>query len=225
MIPRRPEPELMLEPGQARAYAEADFAQPHEGFVDAFAEVFPEPVRGPVLDPGCGPGDVSLRFATRHPDCEVDGLDGAPAMLAAGDALRVGHPAAARVHLAEGCLPDARGPRAPYATIICNSLLHHLHDPGVLWQVIRRDGAPGARVFVMDLRRPDSEAEVQRLVAEHAADAPEVLRRDFEHSLHAAFTPEEVQGQLAAAGLEGFRVRVTSDRHMVIHGRLPERRG
>lgn len=225
MIPRRPEPELMDEPGQARAYAEADFAAPHEGFVDAFAEVFPQPVSGPVLDLGCGPGDVSLRFAARYPDCEVDGLDGAPAMLAAGDALKAGHPAASRVHLAEGCLPEARGPRAPYATIICNSLLHHLHDPAVLWDAIRRDGAPGARVFVMDLRRPASTQEAERLVAEHAADAPEVLRRDFEHSLHAAFTPEEVEAQLAGAGLADFRVRVTSDRHMVIHGRLPERTG
>ena len=222
MIPRQPEPELMLEPEQARAYAEADFAAPHEGFVDAFAEAFPAPVTGPVLDLGCGPGDISLRFAARYPNCEVDGLDGAPAMLAAGDALMAGHPAADRVHLSEGCLPEARGPRAPYATIISNSLLHHLHDPAVLWQAIRRDGAPGTTVFVMDLRRPDSTEAVQALVAQYAADDPPVLRHDFEHSLHAAFTPDEVRDQLAAAGLDRFTVRTTSDRHMIIHGHLPE---
>lgn len=222
MIPRRPEPELMLDPDQARAYAEADFAAPHEGFVDAFAEAFPGPVNGPVLDLGCGPGDVSLRFAARYPGCEVDGLDGAPAMLAAGDALMADHPAAPRVYLAEGCLPEARGPRAPYATIISNSLLHHLHDPTVLWAAICRDGAPGAAVFVMDLRRPDSAEAAKTLVAEYAANDPPVLRRDFEHSLHAAFTPEEVREQLAAAGLDGFTVRATSDRHMIIFGHLPE---
>ena len=222
MIPRRPEPELMLEPEQARAYAEADFATPHEGFVDAFAEAFPGRVTGPVLDLGCGPGDVSLRFAARYPDCEVDGLDGATAMLAAGEALMAGHPAAGRVHLGEGCLPADRGPRAPYATIISNSLLHHLHDPATLWQAIVRDGAPGAAVFVMDLRRPDSTDAVQALVAEYAADAPDVLRHDFEHSLHAAFTPDEVRDQLTAAGLAGFTVTVSSDRHMTIAGRLQE---
>ncbi|MGM0552541.1 MAG: class I SAM-dependent methyltransferase [Pseudomonadota bacterium] len=222
MIPRQPEPELMLEPEQARAYAEADFAAPHEGFVDAFAEAFPDPITGPVLDLGCGPGDVSLRFAARYPGCEVDGLDGAPAMLAAGEALMAGHPAAGRVHLREGCLPEARGPRAPYATLISNSLLHHLHDPAVLWEAIRRDGAPGAAVFIMDLRRPHSTEAVKALVAQYAANDPPVLRRDFEHSLQAAFTPDEVLGQLAAAGLDSFAIRVTSDRHMIIFGRLPE---
>jgi hypothetical protein len=56
--------------------------------------------------------------------------------------------------------PDASGSAAPYPTIISNSLLHHLHDPRVLWAVILRDGAPGADVFVMDLCRPESPERV-----------------------------------------------------------------
>lgn len=217
---RCPEPELMLDDDQARAYAEADFSEPHEHFVDLFAERFPGPVDGLVLDLGCGPGDVSLRFADRYPQCMVQGLDGAPAMLAAGAELCLRHPAGTRVTLLPGRLPEARGPGAPYATIISNSLLHHLHTPDVLWAAVLRDGAPGARVFVMDLCRPDSAEQVEALVARHAADASEVLRRDFRNSLFAAFTPEEVRGQLHAAGLGGFRVEQVSDRHLVAWGRL-----
>ncbi len=217
---RRPEPELMLGDEQARAYTEADFSEPHEHFVDLFAERFPEPVSGTVLDLGCGPGDVSLRFAARYPDCVVDGIDGSPAMLAAGAELRRRHPAGPRVRLASGLLPDASGPAVPYATIISNSLLHPLHDPRVLWSVIRRDGAPGTRVFVMDLCRPDSPEQAAALVAEYADGEPEVLRRDFEHSLHAAFTPEEVRDQLREAGLESLQVERVSDRHLLIWGYL-----
>ena len=217
---RRPEPELMLDDEQARADAEANFSEPHEHFVDLFAERFPGPVGGLVLDLGCGPGDVSLRFAARHPACMVHGIDGAPAMLAAGAELRRRHPAGPRVSLAQGLLPAAAGPGAPYDTIISNSLLHHLHDPRVLWDVILRDGAPGAAVFVMDLCRPESQEQVRTLVAQHAADAPEVLRRDFEYSLHAAFTPDEVRAQLDEAGLDRFRVEQVSDRHLVAWGRL-----
>ncbi len=217
---RCPEPELMLDEDQARAYAEADFSEPHEHFVDLFAQRFPEPVDGLVLDLGCGPGDVSLRFAARYPLCMVEGIDGAPAMLAAGQDLCRQHPAGPRVTLLPGRLPEARGPGAPYATIISNSLLHHLHAPDVLWTTILRDGAPGARVFVMDLCRPDSTEQVDALVAQHAADAADVLRRDFRNSLHAAFTPAEVRGQLRQAGLGGFDVEQVSDRHLVVWGRL-----
>jgi trans-aconitate methyltransferase len=217
---RRPEPELMLEEEQALAYAQADFSEPHEHFVDLFAERFPEPVNGLVLDLGCGPGDVSLRFAARYPACMVNGIDGSPAMLAAGAELRQRHPAGPRVALIQGLLPEASGPGVPYDTIISNSLLHHLPDPRVLWAVVIRDGAPGARVFVMDLCRPGSPEEVTALVDSHAAGQPEVLRRDFEHSLYAAFTPEEVRAQLREAGLGSFRVEQVSDRHLLAWGRL-----
>ncbi|MFO8153698.1 class I SAM-dependent methyltransferase [Thioalkalivibrio sp.] len=220
MMERRPEPELMLGEDQARAYAEADFSEPHEHFVDLFAERFPEPVSGTVLDLGCGPGDVSLRFAARYPACLVDGIDGSPAMLAAGAETRRRHPAGPRVRLGPGLLPAACGPAAPYDTIISNSLLHHLHDPRVLWAVILRDGAPGARVFVMDLCRPDTPERAAALVAAHAEGEPEVLRRDFERSLYAAFTPDEVRGQLREAGLDALRVEQVSDRHLLVWGRL-----
>lgn len=220
MMQRSPEPELMLDDDQARAYAEADFSEPHEHFVDLFAERFPGPVDGLVLDLGCGPGDVSLRFATRYPKCRVHGIDGAPAMLAVGVELCRRHPSGSRVTLLEGRLPEGRGPAVPYPTIISNSLLHHLHAPDVLWGAILRDGAPGAQVFVMDLCRPDSIQQVDSLVARYAADAPAVLHRDFRNSLCAAFTPEEVREQLRAAGLHGFRVEQVSDRHLVVWGRL-----
>jgi hypothetical protein len=72
----------------------------------------------------------------------------------------------------------------------------------------------------MDLCRPESPQQVDALVAAYAGDAPEVLRGDFENSLHAAFTVEEVRAQLDAAGLESFRVETVSDRHLVAWGRL-----
>ncbi|HEX6174620.1 MAG TPA: SAM-dependent methyltransferase, partial [Candidatus Binatia bacterium] len=60
---RIPEPELMDEDEQARAYALADFAEPHNHFVELFRECFPdEAITGHVLDLGCGPADVTLRF-------------------------------------------------------------------------------------------------------------------------------------------------------------------
>ena len=76
---RVPEPELMLGEEQARAYAEADFREPHDHFVHLLRQKLPElPAEGRALDLGCGPGDISRRFARAFADWNVDGLDGAP---------------------------------------------------------------------------------------------------------------------------------------------------
>ena len=37
---RIPEPELMDDPEQARAYASADFSEPHQAFVERFTQRF-----------------------------------------------------------------------------------------------------------------------------------------------------------------------------------------
>jgi hypothetical protein len=58
-------------------------------------------------------------------------------------------------------------------------------------------------------------------VALHAADAPPVLRRDYRHSLHAAFRVEEVEAQVAEAGLSSLRVAAVADRYLEVWGRLP----
>lgn len=216
------EPELMDDEAQARAYAEADFEEPNARFVALCREFVGSLPRGAaVLDLGCGPGDITLRIAAAHPEVEVHGLDGSAAMLAFGRAaLDADATLRARVTLIEGLVPDAALPRARYEAVVSNSLLHHLHDPGGLWRMIREHGAPGAPVLVMDLMRPPSAAAAQALVDEYAATEPEVLRRDFYNSLLAAFEPGEVRGQLEAAGLGHFSVEEASDRHLVVRGRI-----
>jgi ubiquinone/menaquinone biosynthesis C-methylase UbiE len=220
-LQRIPEPELMNDAEQARAYAEADFSAPHNHFVALFKSRFPHgPGSGPVLDLGCGPADITLRFARAFPDCPIDGIDGAPAMLELGiKAIRAAglqH----RIRLVQGYLPGAKAPESRYGAVISNSLLHHLADPAVLWQSILCWSEPGAAIFVMDLMRPSTAAEVARLVETYAGAAPEILQRDFSHSLCAAYRPDEIRQQLAIAGLAHLAVDVVSDRHLVISGTL-----
>lgn len=219
---RIPEPELMLDPEQAAAYAEADFEAPHSNFIAQFRRCFPDlEVTGRVLDLGCGPGDIALRFARAFPRCRVDGVDGARAMLEAGARLLAKYGVGDRVRLHHCRLPEQAPPHRSYDVIISNSLLHHLHEPEVLWDAVKRYGASGAPVFIMDLMRPDSKEAAQALTDRYAAGEPQVLRTDFYNSLLAAFTPDEVGLQLDAAGLGHFEVEVISDRHFIAWGRLP----
>ena len=216
------EPELMDDQAQAEAYAAADFSEAHSRIVDAFGIYFPgDEVTGPVLDLGCGPGDIGFRFATRFPDCSVIGVDGSAAMIRLANERKAFEPATGdRLQFIEGLLPGAAIPGASFAAIISNSLLHHLHDPRVLWETVVRHAFPGTRVFVVDLFRAETAAEAWRLVDEYASDEPKILRRDFFNSLCAAFEPGEVEAQLAAAELAGLAVDLISDRHLVVHGVL-----
>lgn len=220
---RVPEPELMDEEDQARAYAGADFAEAHQAYVRLFAERFPDaPPDATALDVGCGPGDVTCRFARAYGGWTLHAVDGSPAMLAeARRALEDQADLAARITLVGGVLPGAVLPMDCYDVVLSTSLLHHLHDPFVLWRAVGGHAAPGALVFVADLARPDSAGAARSLVDRYAGGEPDILRRDFFNSLCAAFTPAEVRAQLASSGLGALRVEAVSDRHLIVWGRLP----
>jgi trans-aconitate methyltransferase len=218
---RVPEPELMDDPEQARAYALADFSEPHQAFIDHFARCFPRHRPQRVLDLGCGPADVTIRFARAYPDCEITGVDGAEAMLAFAREAVTATGIAAQVRLCRAYLPAALTGVETVDTVISNSLLHHLADPAVLWQTLTQLPAARVAVFVMDLMRPLSEQGARELVQQSAGQEPQILRRDFYYSLCAAYRPDEIQAQLRAIGLaRHLQIEVVSDRHLIVWGQL-----
>ncbi len=214
---RIPEPELMSDEEQVIAYANADFEEPHNHFIklltDAVGKDLPE--SGNTIDLGCGAADISIRFAINYPSYQIDGVDASSAMLAEGKKAINAAGLTQRINLIQAYLQDTTLGDQEYSIVLCNAMLHHLHDPMVLWNLIKNaKGSPS--IFVMDLMRPDNDDEVDALVDEYAGDEPEILQRDFRNSLKAAFTPAEVVLQLRSAGLEGLKVTVVSDRHMSI---------
>jgi ubiquinone/menaquinone biosynthesis C-methylase UbiE len=219
---RIPEPELMLDEEQARAYAAADFESAHSLYPKLFDKLFPDrPRRALVLDIGCGPCDVTIRFARANPGYRFHAVDGSAAMLnEARKALRR-RQLVARVKLIEGRVPDIALPAARYDVILSSSLLHHLPEPEALWQTIQRYSKPGTRVFVVDLRRPATRDAAGALAKKYSVGEPNVLKRDFLNSLLAAFTPREVGQQLSAAELSWLRVAALTDRHLMVSGQCP----
>lgn len=214
------EPELMTDPAQAEAYASADFGSVNQAFVDRFRALFPDLVRGRLVDLGCGPADIPIRLCRALPDVTVTGIDGSEAMLAPGRRAVAAAGLSGRIELVRARLPGL--PRIPggFDGVISNSLLHHVPEPGVFWAEVARLGRPGAAVLVVDLLRPDTPERARSIVETYAAGDPDVLRRDFFHSLCAAFTTTEVGAQLAAAGLTGLGAETISDRHWAAWGRL-----
>ena len=107
-----------------------------------------------------------------------------------------------------------------FAGVISNSLLHHLDEPATLWRAISTFAKIHAPVLVMDLRRPLSRNAANEIVEQYSGNEPEILKRDFYHSLLAAYREDEVREQLIAAGLSYFNVERISDRHLVAYGRI-----
>jgi len=213
------EQELMDTAAQAESYAGADFEEPHKRVIELFCESFPgRELRGRVLDLGCGPGDVTFRFAARFPQASILAIDGAERMIALAKKRQAQEVGAGNITFMRGLIPGAPIPAASFEAIISSSFLHHLHEPRGLWQTIREHASSGTIIFVIDLFRPASKQEALRLVEEYALGEPEILKRDFYNSLLAAFRPEEVRAQLREAGLPELTVGPVSDRHQVIYG-------
>jgi 2-polyprenyl-3-methyl-5-hydroxy-6-metoxy-1,4-benzoquinol methylase len=218
---RIPEAELMDQPEQALAYAQADFSEPHNRFVALFRERFGDTSPGNnVLDLGCGPGDICRRFARAFPNCRIHAVDASQAMLALAQKDTEAQALDERIEYFPAYLPDTRLPLQSYDVLISNSLLHHLIDPATLWSSLVEYGRPGALVFVMDLLRPDNREQAEQLLTNYAANEPEILQKDFFNSLLAAYRPDEVNLQLQQQGIDQLQIEVVSDRHFIVYGRL-----
>jgi len=223
MLSRVTEPEVMDDDQQARAYAEADFEEPHNHFIQLLQATFPQLApTGIALDLGCGPGDITLRFAQAFPQWSVVGWDASAAMLYYGNQAVAAAGLQDRISLEAVYIPQCQASRCsqPYPLIFSNSLLHHLADPMALWTEIDQQAGAATSVLVMDLMRPDSRDIAAHLVDLYAQDEPEVLRRDFFNSLLAAYQVNEVRGQLQKTGLDHLQVKAVSDRHLIIWGQV-----
>ncbi len=218
---RMPEAELMEAPEQARAYARADFSEPHNHFIALFRERFGDTLPGnSVLDLGCGPGDICRRFARAYPNCRIHAVDGSESMLALAREDSAAQQLDGRIEYFLAHLPSAQLPAQCYDILISNSLLHHLNDPATLWNTLAHCGHRGSLVFIMDLLRPATRAQAQQLLQTHAANESDVLKDDFFNSLLAAYRPDEVSLQLQRAGLDKLQIQIVSDRHFIVFGQL-----
>ena len=77
------EPELMSDKQQAIAYANANFEEPHNHFLELLKYSIEKKstFSGDVIDLGTGAADIAIRLANSYPTFNIDAIDGSIAML------------------------------------------------------------------------------------------------------------------------------------------------
>jgi len=221
MLERVLEPEVMETDSEALDYDEMDHAAVNQAFVaDLIAflgvepsENFSDEERLDVIDLGTGTARIPILLAEQLPQCRIMALDASPAML---DIAKINIDIAMMTERVQ--LTHMDGKQIDFEddyfhVVMSNSIVHHIPQPMQVLSEAVRITLPGGHIFVRDLKRPNSEAELQHLVETHTANENESSRKMFAESLRAALTLEEIQALVGQLGFAPETVTETSDRH------------
>ena len=208
---RIPEPEVMDDSGEVEAYASAA-AQAHLNAIDdTFVEHAERLVsgrgRGRAIDIGTGPGQIVIKLAQRLTLWKFIGVDRSQGMIdqANRNLAEAGGPLAGRVEFQVADGNRLPYPDASFDLVMCNSVLHHLAEPGNLLAEMARLGKPAGAILLRDLRRP-GRFGYRLHVWRHGRNYSGEMLRLYRASVRAAYTAEELQRMLDSSALYGARV-------------------
>jgi ubiquinone/menaquinone biosynthesis C-methylase UbiE len=218
-LERKPEREVMSDEEAVSAYDSAA-AQKH---LDAIDNTLVEQVlsmapggktlTGRLIDLGCGSGRITLKIAARCPGLQVVGVDASRAMLRFACRAAEEQKLAGRVFFLRGDAGCLAFLSRKFDFVLCNSVLHHLASPESVLEEMARVAKPGATVLLRDLRRP-SRLAFPFHVRWHGRRYSGAMRKLFEDSVRAAYTPEELGDMLQGCGMSQARIFRHKGSHM-----------
>ena len=198
---------------QARSYASADFAGANKLFLETLQKRIKVTAQTKLLDIGCGDGEILIQIHNML-QCNITALDGSKCML---DELKQ----KLKIHnindvvVVNEKLETNSLLNKSFDLIISNSVLHHVKSPSLFWENVIDLTKPGGFIAVMDLFRPETESSLIKTLKTYGGNDP-VLLKDFENSLRAAYTIDEVHEQLLKSSAITYHVKPISDRHFFV---------
>ena len=197
------EPEIMLDETQCSEFYNC---VPDVLFYEKL-NLFSENILGTVGELGCGPGVFTKLLRDKCPNIEIDAYDGSETMLklATNHIIDLG-----RINLIHQLIENID---KQYDIIVSLNTLHHIHNPTIFWNAIKRMSKQNSKIVISDLMRPQDENSVEEIVNRVLGTSSEnsLFRQDFINSLKAAFTKEEIEQQIT-----GLNCSVTVSQHLGI---------
>ena len=213
------EPEVMDTLEEAFEYDSMDHSQVNEVFCNDFfaARNLTDGVQS--LDVGTGTAQIPIAMCKRNSGLKITAIDLAESMLTLGNKN-------IQTALLEDCITlvqvDSKKMHYPdesFDQVISNSIIHHIPNPVECFKEMIRVTKKDGLLFIRDLLRPDSIAELQNIVNLHAGDATPKQKQLFTDSLHASLSLTEVREMVKLFGFEAFTVIQSSNRHWTFTAR------
>ena len=213
------EPEVMDTIEEAFEYDSMDHSQVNEVFCNDFfaARNLTDGVQ--ILDVGTGTAQIPIAMCKRNSGLKITAIDLAESMLT------LGNKNIQTARLEDSItLDQVDSKKMPYSDesfdqVISNSIIHHIPNPVECFKEMIRVTKKDGLLFVRDLLRPDSIAELQNIVNLHAGDATPKQKQLFTDSLHASLSLAEVREMVKLFGFEAFTVIQSSNRHWTFTAR------
>jgi ubiquinone/menaquinone biosynthesis C-methylase UbiE len=217
MLDRVLEPEVMESLDEAIEYNEMDHGAVNRNFVTDLLAA--GPIGTDCLDLGTGTALIPIELCKRHEDVRVMAADASTAMLELARYQLEINNLITRIQLHCGDAKKLVFESSFFDTVISNSLVHHLPSHETFLTEALRVLRPNGLLFIRDLCRPDSQKQLDDLVAIYAINESEHSRQMLRQSLHAALSLSEIRELAVRSGLSSDCVTMTSDRHWTLQAR------
>ena len=171
---------------------------------------------GPILDVGAGTADLSIMLARRRSGARIAGLDLTAEMLALGQGKVERAGLSERIALLQGDALALPFPDSSFAAVVSAFAVRNLPDVPAALAEMRRVVAPGGAVLCLELSQPRVPGfralfrpYFTRLVPVLGAivAGQQAAYAYLPASVDRFLSPEALQQAMAAAGLEGVRVK------------------
>jgi ubiquinone/menaquinone biosynthesis C-methylase UbiE len=205
------EPEVMDDREEAIEYDAMDFTEINTNFAQEAIKL--TGINATVLDAGTGTARIPIIISQLRPQWQIIAIDMADSMLEIGQKNILDANCQDRIKLEKIDAKNLPYTSQQFDLVISNSLIHHLSDPLLFLQEIKRVLKPDGGILLRDLFRPDSPEIIEAMVTAIDPNFSPRQAQLFKDSLHAAFTLAEIEDLIKQAGLENVQIYQSSERH------------
>jgi ubiquinone/menaquinone biosynthesis C-methylase UbiE len=157
--------------------------------------------QGQAVDLGCGLGDLVIEIAKRYPELKIIGIDiSKEAIIEASSKIKEHN--LINVNFKIEDIHRLSFEDNSIDLVLSHGVIHHLRNAFEALAEIFRIMKPGALAYLTDLRR-DAPNEI---IKEVKRNLPANQAKGFINSIHASYTPDEIEEMLEDLGIKNFSI-------------------